>query len=196
MSLAESKHKVQAYQSFSLPLVMNATWTFNSFFTNALNANTIQIGTSSSDRIGSKIFVKSIEYRFIVKPTGGGGMDTSGGNTCRFIVFHDRQTNGALISPLTVFRADNVNTMRNQDQLKRAFVKRDMLMTMISTSSTTVGPTYPIVGKLAVNKTFTYISNTDSIASLLTDNYGFGFIADAGLCCEIYGEYIVHFTDV
>lgn len=196
MSLAESKHKTQVFFAAAVPSAISASWTYQSFFTSPTNTNTIQPGTGVDMRIGNKIFVKSIEYRFIVKPTGGAGMDITGGNTCRFVIFHDKQTNGQLIAPGLLFRADNVNTTRNQDQLKRVLIKRDMIMTMMSTSGTTVGPTYPIIGKFAVNKVFNFVSNTDSIAAFLKDNYGFAVISDFALCCEMYGEWIVHFTDV
>lgn len=197
MSMAEKKWIINTYYTLATPgpHAIPDTWETQSFMLNKSGSGGIQQGTANYNRIGSKIYVRSIEYRFIIKPTGGAGMDLTGGNNCRFIVYHNKQTNGAQVTGAQLFFDNTVTSVRNGDNLKQFSVLRDTIMSMVPTSATTIGPAFPVVGSIRVMKMFDFGNNGGTITDLIKDDYGFAMIADKATCCEIYGSYNVHFTD-
>jgi hypothetical protein len=195
MSMAEKKTYQISYYDVALPTGITDSWQSQSFFTNHLGVAGLQQGTGTSNRIGNKIFVTHIEYRFTIKPTAGAGMDLSGGNQCRFAIYHNKQCNQAPPVMTSVWAINGVNSCRNPDLLKQYSVSADRIMSMVPTSATTIGPAFPIIGVIRVNKVIEYTSNLATIAALMKDDYGFMVISDKTPCCEIYGQWQIRFTD-
>lgn len=193
MSIAERKYKTFAWNTVAAPNSMAASWFFQSFFVgSALNGGIIQ-GTDANTRLGNKIYVEGIRYRFVAK--GQGTVDATGGSNCRFAIYHNKQCNGVATSGAEVMTTNTVVATRNPDYVRKIAVKRDLTMSMTATSGTTVGPAWPIIGYCKVNKVIDMVTNTGTITQLIKDDFGFGFIADVAACCEIYGEYTILFRD-
>jgi len=194
-AMAEKKSRIVSFGTVAAAAALTATWVPISFFAGGSDTDNIRIGTGSNQRIGSKIFVTSIEYRFTIKPTAGAGMDASGGNQCRFVIYHNKQCNGALPTVLQIFNTNTVNSLRNQDFTRKISLLRDSIMSHSPTSSTTVVPAYPIVGFIPINKVVTFSTDAAGIAPIINDDWGFAVISDLANCCEFYGEFMVRYTD-
>jgi len=195
-SMAEKKWKNSTYGSVGGPIAVGNTWTAVSFFGGPTDTNNIAVGNDVNTRIGNKIFVSNIEYRFTIKPTGGAGMDVTGGNQCRLAVYHNKQCNSTLVSAAQVFTRDSINAVRHPDYLRKISLKRDVIMNMTPQSSTVVGPAWPVIGMIKVNKVMDMGTSSISIGSMIKDDFGYLIIADFVTCCEYYLEWIIRYTDM
>jgi len=194
MSMSEKKVANYAINTRAVPGGLGATWAAVSFFNGPAAITGIQQGTTASTRIGNKIRISKISWSFAFLPMAA--VDASGGNTCRFIIYHNKQTNGTLVATADIFQSNQVTSQRNINGLQKVTVLRDQTMAMVPTSATTSGPTYPLTGAIYPNKIIQYTGNTATIADMLVHDYGFAVISDAASCCEFYGEWQIQFTDV
>jgi len=194
MAMNEKKFKTFAWGTRALPNAIPASATPFSFLMLPAGTGGIIQGTAVDQRIGNKIFVTKIVYKFMFIALAG--LDASGGSSCRFALYHNKRTNGALITGAQLFtNPGSIVASRAPNDQVLADVTREQMMSMVPTSATTSGPIYPVMGTIYPKKTLTYVSNGGTIADLIKDDYGFICWADAASCCEIYGEYTVFYTD-
>lgn len=203
MNMSEKKFVNASLWTRSLPYQVTTSWVAFSFLlgsvSSAINSGSniqtagIPQGTTSATRIGNKIRITSIKYRFLIMPTGG--MDTTGGNICRVAIYDNKQTNGTLVSPLDAYQSNTTTSLRNPNGLQKVTIKRDVSMAMVPTSATSSGPIHVLAGALYPNRVIQYTGTAATIADLLGHDYGFMIVADVSPCCEVVGEWQVNFID-
>lgn len=189
-SVMEKKFYDQAQASIAIP----TTWALDSFLGQIIN------GTGPSNRTGNKIMLKSFEVFIQILPQVAAGM--SNGTACRFIMWHNKETNGALLTAGTLFPVTNsITAVRNSASLPKVSVLRDEYHTMVvtGTDSTgavkTVGPIKVIHWKVFPNKVIDYTGTGGGVADLLKHDYGIGYIATSATCCNIQYTLKMVFTD-
>lgn len=170
-------------------------WTFNSALIG------ITPGNTASTRIGNKIRVTAIHFTVMIEPLLAGSTTiTNGGCVCRFIIYHNKQTNGTLVTGDQMFVTDTLLANRNVDYLSKLSVLKDVTYPMYisaadSTGTRATGP--PIVFKCSIypNKVIDYVANTAAISSIMKDDYGFGFSSDSDTACQLNLNVQTVYTD-
>ncbi len=80
--------------------------------TNSINL--IAVGTTESERIGRKIVLKSIMFRYEWSmPFAQDQADPPSGDVCRFVIYQDRQANGATAAVTDIFESADYQSFNN-----------------------------------------------------------------------------------
>lgn len=95
--------------------------------------NIIETGTGPTDRIGRRLNLVSLEFRY----NGSLAPTTAGSSPLRLCIIYDRQTSGALPATTDVFVDDNITTLMNLNNGKRFKVLVDEI---IDQGLSTAGP--------------------------------------------------------
>jgi len=100
------------------------TITFNQTTANLALLNGIDDGTTSITRIGRKVIITSLAWRWrgTVAPT------TTGASGLRMLIVYDKQTNAAAPAATDVLVQDNIQSMMNLNNSKRFKVLVDELV--------------------------------------------------------------------
>lgn len=199
-SLAEKKFSSGA---LALAYTSPTSWTIQS----ALAGTTvgtgggpygISQGSGVGNRTGNRIRLTKIEFQVTVVPQPG--TVNIAGEMCRMILYHNKQANGAAITPTELFDTDAINSLRNENERPRVTILKDMLHHMQPTSSasaqtvTSTGYTtfkWTIYPKTVVQ----YSDGFAAITSVLTNDYGIGVISTRSGCCQIAVGAKVFYTD-
>lgn len=147
----------------------------------------IQQGTAANQRIGNKIYVKSIQFSCYMVPLV---TMTGAGVLCRFVVYHNKETVGALPTGLRIFVSDDVRSLRNTSNVPRFSILRDMTHSMVITSTNAatvngVGPTKLVQFTIYPKKVIDFTGTTGTIADLLKHDYGIGFCCSQAAACNV-----------
>lgn len=187
-STAEKKFLDFTQANFS----MAATWDFST------PLGGVAVGTSANNRLGNKIILHSIEWIITMLPLTT--MPTSGAQ-CRWIVWHNKQSDGEALAAATVFQDDQIDSLRNTpNQPKVTFIK-DTMHTMVVTAVTstgtiaTVGPRRMVSLKIFPKKRIDYIGTAGTFADLLKDSYGIAFVCSEALACSAEWRGKIVFSD-
>ena len=101
---------------------MNTPTTANTFAIGGYPL-TIPIGTGPSERIGRRIFIHSIHFKMRMEATGSASADQDINTVWCFCL--DKQSNGSLPAVLDVYKTNDMDGMRNLDNVNRfATVKK------------------------------------------------------------------------
>lgn len=165
-------------------------------------------GTDSSTRVGDRIMVNRIEYYVVIQPLVP-IVDDKNGFRCRLVCYHNKQCQGAVPSTTGVWDIDQLDTLRNVPNSGRISILRDYVHTMVPTAVTTpatggttsaatvntAGPIFTGRFNIYPRKKIQYISNAQSVAAVVKDDYGVGFIAEGANCCQMLIIAKMHYTD-
>jgi len=162
--MAEKKFFDYAPTTITPPI--NATWFLDS------QVYRIATGTLATQRVGNKIFIHSIEYSFTC--TCNVANIPATGGFIKFILWHDKETNGTNISATTLFNVDNILSVRNTSSQPKCSILKEMNCHMVNTTATTAGPQHQWKWKIYPKKRVDYTNSTASISDILKDNWGFG----------------------
>lgn len=197
MNLKKRILQMQELKWFYLENALNqnsaATWTIGSF-----QLYGIAQGSANSQRIGTKIFLETIELSIEIKP--GAVAAQQNGTCCRFIVWHQIRSNGA--DPVATdifdkgtFAAPVVPDYKRMKSLdfypRRVRIIYDKLHTMVATTNSTTNtvqaaaPMWMGIVKIKVNKWINYGGVTNTPADILNHNYGLGICSDGAACCTV-----------
>jgi len=187
-TLAEKKYFDISVGSFN----MTAAWVFDSLL------DGIQIGQLATNRIGNKICVEKIEVHVLMSPLTTLNAE---GCMCRLVLYHNKETVGALPVSANVFTTDTVSSTRNMVLKPRVTIKKDMTHTMVATGSNagstiSVGPMGMMSFTIYPKKVIDFQSSTPSIVDLFKDDFGIGWIASAASSCKMQYTAQVVFTDM
>lgn len=144
-------------------------------------------GTTASTRIGNKIRVHAIEFNVYCYPA----TVTADGVSARFVVYHNKETVGALTTGSMVFSADNFMALRNTTLQPRISVLRDRMchcvITALDGATKGYGPPHSFKWTIYPNKLIDFQSNAGTISDLLKDDYGMMAAASAAteMGCDI-----------
>jgi len=103
---------------------------FNTTAAQLLLCNAVDDGTLATQRVGRRITMTSLEYRF----AGAMATATTGSSPIRLTIVYDRQPNGVLPTAVQAFAADSIYTQMNLNNSKRFKVLVDELIPGIGTA--------------------------------------------------------------
>lgn len=198
-------------------------WYYNELFLSSTNATQawqlfdfpvykIQQGTGRINRIGTKIWLESVELG--IQLAGITANTTTNGSTCRLIVYHKIDCEGTQTVASDIFTSytdagagaviapNFVSTKTLEFYPKRATIVWDKMHSMYATTSdsaglpTAVGPKYDAIVKIPIRKMINYIGNGGTIADVRGHLWGFGFCADDTNCCNIKLDVRMRFKDM
>lgn len=155
------------------------------------SANLVPQGTTESTRIGRKIIIRSIAVRFeLVLPSFADQSDIPNGDTCRIMLFVDKQANGANAAVLDILETAVFDSYRNLSNKDRFIILHDKFYTLnrlvAGTDGTnTVGG--PIVRRQIrhykkVNLPIEFNDTAGVITEVTSYNVALLYISSAGLC--------------
>jgi len=154
--------------------------------------NTMSQGTSSSTRLGNRVFIESIELNISMNCIAG--TNNQVGAICRFVVVMDRQANGAVIPGIpSFFQDDNVLSVRSVAGFPRYLqlknIQRTMQATQVSTGGTP-GNTEASMPEvihvyIPVRRYTQYQSNAGTISDILTNSICYGMLASTNNTCQV-----------
>lgn len=185
--MAETKHFDATVTTFNL----GATWFFKSLIC------AIAQGTGSGQRIGDKIFVKSIRVMIMMVSTPANLLKTGG--LCKAILYHNRQTNGVQIAATTVYNNDDIMGLRNLQKTPTCSILKQhqgpMLVTSIDATGNSTGPPMCVNLVCYPKKVITYSDNTGLIADVVKDDYGFAVVGTTANMATVAVRFQVTYTD-
>lgn len=158
-------------------------------------------GTTALTRIGNKIFIREIQWHLCFIPLVTMPV---GGSFVRYGLYHNKDTNGAAITGLQLFQADDAISLRATPYLPKITVSHQGVFSMMPTSSEnvasvitvrTVGAPTCIFLSQKCNKIVTYTGNNGTVADLLKDDYGLFVAAKDALACTVTVKCKVIFSD-
>lgn len=203
----EAEKKWYTYTPFSSQAGA-VTWTMCSAISGANSAGAtgsstigagIIVGNTVNQRTGDKIRLSKIEFQIYIQPLYGG--TSLNGDSCRWIIWHYKQANGTLISPLTIFDTNAVTTLRNIDQLATCSIIKQGVHQMVLTGNNAGTPVSagPALGPITVTiypkKRIDFNAGGANAATLVKDDYGFGFASSGANCCVVSLLTKVFYTD-
>lgn len=179
---------------FTVPQNAKNIWEFRSLLASfgGTPNNGFVVGSSNGQRIGNKVFIKSIYATVYMQSASG--MDTNG-SLGRIVVYMTKLPNGATPNTLEVFNNDSVKTPRNATFLKKYTLLKDLVHSVVPTSSTTSGPSFLYTLKIPVNKTLVFKDSSTDIGGLVNFDIGIGFCASENNCCALNVECVTAYTD-
>ncbi len=165
--------------------VITATWAF--FGTGTIN--NIATGTGESGRIGRKITVKKVMWKYTVTlPDTTVAASTR--DTVRLVLYLDKQCNGATAAQATMWQSDNYHTFRNLENSARYRILHDKVIDLNSQAGGTSGAGVHQFGADSVSGTFyhdctipiEFSSTTGAITEIRSNNLNIVVISKNGLC--------------
>lgn len=186
---AEEKYFAQNLYNGQLT---GATWLMKSAI-----AGIVQ-GTTASTRLGNAIRLKRIDFAIYVEPNGTGMGIT--GSVCKLMLWHNKQASGAVLSPTTLYNADNINALLNWSQHNRCTELKVQYcnmwtQTISGSASTSANGTMRFNWSIFPKTRIDFVANNGNNADILSDDYGFGFVSDVLSCCKVTCNVQVIFTD-
>lgn len=151
---------------------------------------TIVQGDGESERIGRKVTVKKVNWRYTVKAIAQ--TNTAIGNdTCRVILYVDKQTNGLTAAVLDILETADYQSYRNLSNKGRFVILMDrthdvntVAASGQSASDETSAANYSFTFNKALNLPIEYdnTAGTGAITTMRSNNIGVLTISDAGRC--------------
>lgn len=117
-------------ESKNLDVATATTITFGQATANLALLNGCDDGATSTTRIGRKITITSLTWRW----RGSLAPTTTGASGLRMLIVRDNQANGAAPLATDILQADVINSMMNLDNSKRFKVLVDEMVSCVGTS--------------------------------------------------------------
>lgn len=155
--------------------------------------NIVPQGTSESERIGRKIWVRRIEANFSCTLAQQQDTDDIGnGDVLRIIIFLDQQTNGSSATVLEIMQQNQFDAHFNINNKERFKILWDKTVTMNRRVSGTDGPnrqsTPLVIRYVNYNRNMygkgisvDFDSSTGAVSEMRTNNIGFLYITSFGI---------------
>jgi len=166
---------------------MANTWTFASVLALAQ-------GTDASTRIGNQIYLKEIQFSIQMKPLV---TQPVSGCTMRFVVYHNREANGAVPAAADVWASStSIQSLRSSPNIPKIDLLYDKVTAGVFTSATTSGP--PMISQftIPIGRRIDYTGSGATITAVLKDDYGYAMICSDANSCNMEIKYKLVFTDV
>ncbi len=166
---------------------------------------TIPQNNTESGRIGRKLTVKRIGWRFEVKLVAGTASATTN-EVVRVILYHDRQTNGATATVTGILESDDYQSFNNLANKSRFSILMDRTYTLVAKSGSGRGSTDTLAfGEDDINDTFFKACNipieydnsqTDgSITSMRSSNIGVLLLSRDGAIGIFVSKMRIRYSD-
>lgn len=173
------------------------TWTFDSFLEGIVQ------GTALNQRVGNQIYVKKIYVQFTMSPLVT--MPVAGA-LCRFVMYHNKECNGALPSGASNFTANNWSGVPLFQLKPKISYPRDQTHSYVVTAwnsngaigngaVSAVGPLKVIRMVLYPKTRVDYTANTGAISDVLKHDFGVGFVCTSATSCALDYQFRVEYTD-
>ncbi len=171
-----------------------------------LNGGSIALigqGTGESLRIGRKLTIKSILWKWNLKRIAFAGSTAPPGETVRMILYQDTQTNGATATTALILQSDNYQSFKNLENGARFRILYDKTITLNDLSGAGDGAVNDFPGVVR-NGTFYKNCNivmefkgTDTpaiITNVRTNNLGILLISEQGGIADLDSQIRLRFT--
>lgn len=175
------------------------TWTIRSFLGGAAaSGRGIAEGVTETTRTGDKIRLQAIHFTVTIVPLAA--MPDLNGSFCRVVVWHNKQANQALPTATQIWNSDSVEELRNNNFRDRISILKDFTHQMVLTGETggaafSSGPeffgTFSIYPKTQVS----YTGADGEIDTILKNDYGIAFAADAACCLITVRAQVVYYDN-
>lgn len=156
-----------------------------------LNSGTqvvISQGTSQSQRIGRKVCLKNINWRYNINLPSAALM-TSTSDMCRVILYWDKQANGATAAGADILTSVNVYGYNNLSNMNRFIILYDKVHSINATAAVYNGAAietgsrdqwYSVYKKVDIP--IEYSGTDGTIDEIQSNNIGVLLVSEAGLC--------------
>lgn len=189
-----NKNVEQKSRYTALAGVTAGLWQFGSYL------DGITQGTTASSRIGHRIFVKAINVSVIfeVTPSLMGATNCN----CEVISYHNKVTNGVLITQPEVWEANEVGSIRNHNYRRKVTLDKYILTKHEVSGSASAGNATLSNGRQVVRfsiypkKVIAFEDNTGTITGIMRDDFGWGIACTDTNCISAYFRYEVIYTDM
>jgi len=149
----------------------------------------IEQGNKENDRIGRKCTIESMHFRFtIAVPFLDAQATPPAGEAVRFIIYQDKQTNGATAAVTDILENGEFHSFRNLANSQRFIIHMDKVVTFNYTSLASDGA--GVVSACGINKNFQinkkcnipleFNGITGAITELRSNNIGILVLSRAG----------------
>ncbi len=153
------------------------------------SCNVIAEGNGEEERIGRKVTLRSINWRFNIRLPEGTAVTTTS-DTVRVIVYLDKQTNGATAAVTDLLESDNYqsfNNLANKSRFRTLMDRTYDLNTDLSGDGTTVdSPRFNIndsfFKKINIPIEYDNTATTGAISTQRSNNIGVLLLSKNGLC--------------
>jgi len=166
--------------------------------------NLIPQGTSKNQRIGNKCTLVNINFHGTLALNNGAASPASGAKV-RWIVFIDKQANGALPANISDLiqtmpgATTDINSFRNMDNVDRFIILKDKTYIINPSTATTVPDNAVTIRELKMNKKCSvpleFSSTTGAITEIRSNNVTCLFICDPTNAMNFSGTTRVKFSD-
>lgn len=195
---AQSEKKAWSWEPLQSAATLTS-WNVQSLICGTGAGQRLIQGSDFNERIGDKIRLHAIHFNVRIQPVAV--MPEGNGNFCRFIVYHNKQANGAEPLATEIFTDDLVLALRNQIYRDRISVLKDFTHQMVVTGTNaganlTSGPEFFGTFSIYPKQILSFNSSVGDIANLIKHDYGVAYAADTAACCVITVRAQVVFTDV
>jgi len=160
-------------------------------------------GVTESERIGRKCTARSIFFRYEINlARTDDAANPTPGDTCRILIYQDKQCNGAAATVLDILETEDINSHRNLANQQRFTVLCDKLhnINYSTLASETVGfgtqaeVTHSFKWYKKLLMPIEYSSTTGAITEIRSNNIGIIFIsANGSVGC--FGQQRIRFSD-
>lgn len=183
------------------PFAITNTWQFQSALVPNDTVSGIAQGPGVNQRIGNKIFVKSIQYNFMI--SGIIANFDMNGVMSRVVMYKNNDPNGVLPVPAQVFNsATDIMAQRFRPRIKLINILKDRMDNFVVTATDSaglpkaVGPRVCFSFTLYPKKVINYQTSSGILLTDLQDiDYGFGFVASDGNGLNIEYNLCIKYTD-
>ncbi len=166
---------------------------------------TIAQGTTESTRIGRKITIRQINWRFEIKYLGNASV-TNTSEVIRVILYQDKQTNGATATVTGILETDDFQSFNQLANKSRFTILMDRTYAIHQTGGSGRGTTDTLsYGESnTVDTLFKSVSipieydnafTTGVIATVRSNNIGVLLLAEGGALCSFESKMRLRFSD-
>lgn len=150
------------------------------------SVNTIAQGTTQSTRIGRKIVIKKLLWKFVVTLPEAGNM-TQASDILRIILYVDKQCNGATAAVLDIIDSTSLSAFRALDNSQRFNILMDKTINIFSSAGSGNGTASDSAEKHIAMRFYKnlsipveFSSTTGAITEIRSDNIGVLCISHQG----------------
>ena len=162
---------------------------------NTGSINVISQGVGESQRVGRKAQIKYIGCRYNCF-LDSGTIATATHDTCRILLFWDKQANGTAASVTDILESGNYQSFNNLSNKGRFVILADRVHSLVSKSATSSFGEDTVNGQLhlKVDIPVEFNSTTGAMSEIRSNNLGF-LVISAGGHCEWTAKVRIRYCD-
>ncbi len=157
-------------------------------------------GVGESQRVGRKIVIRKIQFRYNLNLFAG--ISQANHDDVRVILYKDKQTNGAIATATTILQTDNYQSFRNMENVGRYTVLMDRMHALNHTAAGGNGTAIETCTNTKNYKFFKecnipveYNAATGDIAEIRSNNLGIMVLCATGAVVKLEGVIRFRYTD-